>query len=207
MITVKCDNCEKVLQAPDDQAGMKLKCPHCGDMNTLPPKSPGRVDRAAAKGLPPDSGPEQTVLRVRPEMFRARPLLFMGHLVVLAAGVVGGFYFGTSQHNSTMVGVSIVAAVIALGSLGVWKVRKLGSSLEITNKRSIERVGILSRFTSEILHEDVRNVQISQTFPERLMGIGTIGISSAGQDGLEISVKDIRKPDRIRELIDQYRPM
>ena len=212
MLLIKCDNCEKQIEAPDDAAGKKVKCPHCGDIHIVRPAGDvplaKAVDPAAkADGLPPDSGPEQSVIKVRPEMFRARPLTFSGLFLGFLAGVVGSIYFGAVSHNSAMLGVSAAVGVVALICFAVWKVKNLASSLEITNKRTIERLGLFSRFTSEILHEDVRNVQISQSFRERLFGVGTIGISSAGQDGLEISVKDIRQPDRIRELIDRSRPM
>jgi phage FluMu protein Com len=202
MITIKCDNCEKLIEAPDDPKVEKVKCPHCGDINLIKRNSkPG-----PAKGLPPDSGPEQSVIKVRPEMFRARPMVFSVLFLALVGGI-GGAVVGGYNGNAGLLWVSVVVALVAFGFFAVWKIRNLGSSLEITNKRTIERVGLFSRFTSEILHEDVRNVQITQSFAERIMGVGRIGISSAGQDGLEISVKDIRDPDKIRELIDQYRPM
>jgi phage FluMu protein Com len=203
MITIKCDNCEKLIEAPDDPKVEKVKCPHCGDVNLLPERE---SKASPTKGLPPDSGPEQSVIKLRPEMFRARPLVFSLLLIALIGGVAGAIYGGSSGNPGVLWG-SLILALAAAGIFGFWKVKNLGSSLEITNKRTIERVGLFSRFTSEILHEDVRNVQISQTFAERIMGVGKIGISSAGQDGLEIAVKDIRNPDKIRELIDQYRPM
>jgi phage FluMu protein Com len=203
MITINCDNCEKLIEVPGDTRAEKVKCPHCGDINVLPQKA---AKTGPGKDLPPDSGPEQTVIKVRPEMFRARPivfsLLFLGLVGGLAGAAYGGYY-----GNPGILWVSVVVTIVALGCFAVWKVKNLASSLEVTNKRTIERLGLFSRFTSEILHEDVRNVQISQSFAERIMGVGRIGISSAGQDGLEIAVKDIRSPDKIRELIDRYRPM
>lgn len=208
MITLTCDNCDKQFEVGDDQVGKKVKCPGCGDVNIVPGGKPaGRPDRAAAAGYPPDSGPEQRVMRVRPEMMRAKPMWFLLHMIVLLGGVGGAIYFGAVNSNSAGLIVSGIAGVLALGSLLVWKISNLGSALEITNKRSIERVGLFSKFTSEILHDDIRNIQVTQSFKERMLGIGTIGISSAGQDGVEIVVKDIRSPDKIREVIDLYRPM
>ncbi len=203
MITKACDRCEKLIQAPDDAAGKKVKCPHCGDINLFEAKAGSSPARTAAT----DSEPERQILRVRPEMLRARPLTFLGLSIGLIASISGVVYFLTQRPGNATVWVCVAAAVVFLGIFTVWKVKNLGSCLEVTNKRTIERLGLLSRFTSEILHEDVRNIQITQTFRERIMGIGGIGISSAGQDGLEITVQGIRNPDRIREIIDQYRPM
>src|SRR5882757_8816219 len=100
MITIKCDNCEKTIEAPDDQAGQKLKCPNCGDVNILPTKQAPKADRATAKGFPPATGPEKTVIKARPEMFRAKPTWFMTHVIVLLAGAGGAIYFGAISKNS-----------------------------------------------------------------------------------------------------------
>src|SRR5690606_18183491 len=92
MIRKNCDNCDRLLEVPDDQAGTKVRCPDCGDMNVIPQGAPAAMvgsgggggggggegpaeartvrpdsasaepDRAAAAGYPPDSGPEQKVL-------------------------------------------------------------------------------------------------------------------------------------------------
>jgi hypothetical protein len=40
-----------------------------------------------------------------------------------------------------------------------------------------------------------------------VLGIGNIGISSAGQEDFEIEVRDIPSPARLREVIDLYRPL
>lgn len=212
MITIQCDNCEKPFEVPDDKAGTKIKCPSCGDMNVIPGKpvpSP-RVDRATVKGLPPAAGPEQTIIRARPEMFRAKPALYLFHILVILAGFGGGaaFGFGWGMTASPILGwICGGVGLVALGSLLVWKIKNMGNSLEVTTRRSIEHVGLFSKFTSEILHDDVRNLQITQSFRERIMGVGSIAISSAAQNEVEITVKDVRNPNRIREVIDLYRPM
>jgi uncharacterized membrane protein YdbT with pleckstrin-like domain len=79
--------------------------------------------------------------------------------------------------------------------------------LTITNKRAIERDGLLKKDISEVLHDDIRNVQTHQTLRQRLLGIGDIGISSAGQEDFEIQVRDVPNPGKIREVIDLYRPL
>jgi uncharacterized membrane protein YdbT with pleckstrin-like domain len=52
---------------------------------------------------------------------------------------------------------------------------------------------------------DVRNVQLDQTFFQRVFDVGQIGVSSAGQAGLEINVTGIPQPERVKDLIDSYR--
>jgi hypothetical protein len=46
---------------------------------------------------------------------------------------------------------------------------------------------------------------VNQSFLQRLFKVGTIGISSAGQSGVEIGVDGLSNPDQIRDLINKYR--
>lgn len=209
MIRLTCDNCEKPIDVGDEMAGQKVKCPECGDIN-LVPSGPARAsapvrDRAAEAGYPPMAGPEVTVMRVRRAMFRAKPIRFM----LLFVGAVGGLVGGAVMAFTPPLLVGAIAAgvvgLVCLCVLGFWKLTTLGESLEITNKRTVERTGILSKFTTEVRHQDIRNIQVSQSLHERMFKVGRIGISSAGQDGLEIVADDIPNPDKIREIIDLYR--
>lgn len=221
MITFPCDRCERPLEFDDAQAGQKVECPHCGDVNVVraraavskpgpsakPPAGKSAADRAAAKGLPPDSGPEQRVAMVRPAMFRASPFVFAGLCLVASGGIVGGTVLLLTAALAVWGVLALVAGVAALGWLGVWKVKTLGAGLEITNKRTIEVRGLLSRSTSEVMHDNIRNVRLTQTFWNRLCGVGRIEISSSGQDDLEIRMDGVPRPRRILEIIDAYRPM
>jgi uncharacterized membrane protein YdbT with pleckstrin-like domain len=53
--------------------------------------------------------------------------------------------------------------------------------------------------------EDVRNIQVSQSFFQRIFGVGWVGISSSGQSGIEIGVDGIPDPEMVRGLINQGR--
>ena len=77
--------------------------------------------------------------------------------------------------------------------------------LEISNKRTVRKEGIVRRNSSEVLHDHVRNVEIRQSFLQRLTNVGYLGISSSGQDGIEIEVRDLPKPYELKSLIDAYR--
>lgn len=217
MIRKPCDNCDRIIEVDDDMAGSKVECSACGDINVMPgadaqPSTPGAAGagRAGKLGLPPDHGPEQQVLKVRPAMIRAKPLLFMFYALALLAGLTGVVWgmlgTGTGLKTTAMIGGGLVA-VVALGLLAAWKVATLSAALQITNKRTVHRQGLLSKATSEVVHDNIRNVQVTQTFWQRLWNVGTLGLSSSGQDGIEIEITDIPRPERVREVIDAYRPL
>ncbi len=95
--------------------------------------------------------------------------------------------------------------VIGLIILLVWYIRCLGTTLTITNEQTTLRRGILSKFTNDVFHENVRNIIVRQTMFQRMFGVGYIGISSAGQSGIEIEVSGIPDPDRVKQIIDDCR--
>jgi phage FluMu protein Com len=218
MITITCDKCERLLSVENDLAGSKIACPHCGDINVVPQPgqststasqstSPARADRASTAGYPPDSGPEQRVKIVHPAVIRAHPFSILGLWTLILLSAVGVIYLGLIRNSTAWLIGSGVILLAALATLGVWKVLSLSETLEITNKRSVLRRGLLSKATTEVVHDDIRNFQITQTFLQRVLKVGTIGISSAGQDAVEIVMHDAPHPEEVRKVIDLYRSL
>jgi len=124
---------------------------------------------------------ETTLYQSHPSMFRNHPILFTLSIVLIAAYGAG------------------------LLILLMWWLQVLGTTLIVTDERVTLRKGILSKHTNEVYHTDVRNVQVSQGVFQRMLGVGTIGISSAGQADVEIEVAGMPKPQRIKDIIDQHR--
>ncbi len=212
MILIHCDRCEQKLTFGDEFAGQKVECPHCGDMNKLPasgeaaPTSSAAPDRAAAHGLPPDDGPETRVITVRPSLIRSRPFLAAALGLAPLALMIALWIMIPSDKRP----VWVLVALPALGwlVLGSWALFvRISTSLEITNKRTVIHEGLLSRSTSEVLHDHVRNIEIDQSFINRVCRVGKIGISSSGQDGIEVECEHIPDPRRLKEVIDLYRPL
>ena len=123
---------------------------------------------------------EQILYESHPAMFRTHPILFILCLVLC------------------LVGVGLVILLF-------WGLACAGTTLTVTEKRVILRKGLLSKYVNEIMISDVRNIQVSQSFLQRLFGVGTIGISTAAQSGIEIEVLGIPDPDQVREIIDAHR--
>ena len=121
-------------------------------------------------------------------LYEAHPAMFRNH----------PFYF-------VLCVVLILAVGVGLILLLVWWIQVLGTKLTVTNEQTTLRRGILSKFTNDVFHSNVRNIQVRQSFFQRLFNVGWIGMSSAGQSGLEIEVNGIFDPDKVKELIDDHR--
>lgn len=166
-------------------------------------------DRPTKHGLPPDFGAEQSVLTLRPAFYRAKPvrsLLLVVLPVIATAITISVAESGTKMSYGAW--ALLISAIVCWVPLTVWWfVATRGRGLEITNKRTIERRGLLSKSTDEVLHDHVRNVKVDQTFYHRVVRIGQIGIASSGSDQTEIIMEDLPNPNRVREIIDLYRPL
>ena len=123
---------------------------------------------------------EETLYVASPSMFRNHPFGFLLTCVLCLVGV--GFII-----------------------FGVWYLRARATELTVTNLRTRLHKGWLARSITEVWHRDIRNVQLTQTFFQRVLGTGRLGISSSGQAGIEIDVSGLRNPDEIKTLIDKYR--
>ncbi len=124
---------------------------------------------------------EETLLELHPAMFRSNPLGFVISVLLIAA-----------------VGIGLLI-------LGWWWLETRAAELTITNKRTTQRTGLISKNTTEVLHRDVRNIQVSQSALQRIFGVGSLGISSAGQAGIEIQFSGVVDPDSVKALIDRHR--
>ena len=81
-----------------------------------------------------------------------------------------------------------------------WYVQTRATKLTVTEKEVIFETGLLNKDHAEVNITSVRTVRVRQTFFDRLFGVGTVEIFTAG-DAPEITARGLPDPNRIRELI------
>ncbi len=143
-------------------------------------------------------------------------LLIFGVLTYIAAADVYG-WTGLSVYNHLIPSVSLASIslakwlfylflllfVIGLLRLLVRYLRWISIVYAVTSRRVIVQRGILGRTFDEIPVLQVRGVDVHQSFGERILGYGTIRVSSEG--GRAIGNEDwngIPKPFRFQKLIE-----
>jgi membrane protein YdbS with pleckstrin-like domain len=211
MIHFRCPNCNDQMSVPESLAGQSQACPGCGNV-TFVPTATFVPTIASAPAPPPASqaGRRKDVAKsvrkklvVSPSMWRNRPLLFGVFLLGLLMGLM---YHAVEQSTSDVNATDpqnigkIVMAVFG-GLLVLWWLRCKTTKLTITDDRVVLRHGLLAKHTNEVRAADVRNVQVSQGMLQRLFGVGTLAVSTAGTGGVEILVGGIPAPQRIKERI------
>jgi membrane protein YdbS with pleckstrin-like domain len=63
--------------------------------------------------------------------------------------------------------------------------------------------GIVSRSTSEVRVNNIRTVAMEQGIIERIFGLGTVKIGSAGTDGYEVVFFGVTSPSRVKDIVRQ----
>ncbi|WP_448577465.1 PH domain-containing protein [Thermosphaera sp.] len=138
---------------------------------------------------------EQILYRAHPSLWRQSPLAVAAWLLLALLGGLFAFAWVESLYISA-------AALLIVGAK--W-VRCQATTLTVTDRKIVMRRGLLARHESEILHRDVRNVQVVQSAMQRIMGVGTVAISSAATGGIEIEVSGLRQPRKAAAVIDAAR--
>lgn len=124
---------------------------------------------------------EEVLLRTRPRVAKGNPFGFV--FLLLFVPLMG----------------------IGLLFLFFWFLSARNSKIEVTNRRVRTKEGILSNRTSELGLHEVKNIKIRQGPFQNFTGCGTLLISSAGQGGVEIRMKNLEDPQRIRDFIYEQR--
>jgi len=122
------------------------------------------------------------IYQAHPAMFRAHPFWFILFVLLIAA-------FG-----------------LGLLILLYWYIKTRATTLTVTEHELLYEKGILSKERLSVSLRHVRSVQINQSFVNRILGVGTVEIATAG-DEPEFAVKDMPDPHEIREAISRAQAM
>ena len=164
-----------------------VKCPECGNqVSTAAPACPKCGAPIALQGIgAPLATIQQTSkqLIVENDVWKDNPsyLYYLGH-----------FIFGVLL--LPLFGFGLLFILYAL-------LDRNTKLYTLTNKRVMSKAGIISRQIHEVGVKDIRNINVKQGILERLFGLGTVEIASAGTAGIEVKFIGIRDPMRARDLI------
>jgi uncharacterized membrane protein YdbT with pleckstrin-like domain len=124
----------------------------------------------------------QVVYEAHPAMFRAHPFWFILCVLLIAA-----------------LGIGIVILLY-------WYIKTRATALTVTDQELMYERGILSKDRTSVSLKHIRSVNIAQGFVNRVMGVGTVQISTAG-DEPEFTIADMSDPYVIQEAITKAQEM
>jgi uncharacterized membrane protein YdbT with pleckstrin-like domain len=124
----------------------------------------------------------QVVYEAHPAMFRAHPFWFILCVLLIAA-----------------FGVGIILLLY-------WYIKTRATALTVTDQELMYERGILSKDRTSVSLKHIRSVNIAQGFVNRVMGVGTVQVSTAG-DLPEFTIADMPDPYVIQEAIAKAQEM
>ena len=83
--------------------------------------------------------------------------------------------------------------------------RRLSVKYRLTNQRLFHEAGILRRVTDRIEIIDVDDVTVEQGIVERMLGVGTIRVTSSDRTSPELHMPGIDHVKEVADTIDQAR--
>jgi uncharacterized membrane protein YdbT with pleckstrin-like domain len=106
------------------------------------------------------------------------------------------------NHPFGFLGSILLIPVFGLGVLILlyWYLQTKASRLSIYENEIHYEKGLLSKEHSEVAISSIRTVRVKQTFFNRIFGVGSVEIYTAG-DNPEFVVAGLPDPNRIREII------
>jgi membrane protein YdbS with pleckstrin-like domain len=190
-----------------------LFCPQCGtkvpaDASASVKESPvtpvsaaaGNADPAGALGRrrPITDVPEETLWEGQ-----YSPKAMLG--TVVAAVVVSGLFIVAGISLSYWIVWLPLIGLVWLFAIGRYATRRLGVHYKMTNQMFYHRKGILTRTIDRIEAIDIDDVTWQQGFVERMVGVGSIKISSRDRTDPVFWLYGIEDVENVARLIDKAR--
>jgi len=103
--------------------------------------------------------------------------------------------------------IGFIVAVLLIAAFGLgllillaWYIKTKALKLTVTENEIVLEKGLLSKEHSEINIDSIRTIRVKQSFFNRIFGVGTIEIFTAG-DNPELVAVGMPEPNRVRELV------
>jgi len=101
--------------------------------------------------------------------------------------------------------IILISLLISAGIFAhVW-IERTSHKLKITENKIIYEQGFFSKKVKEIKKNDIRTVEIDQSFIDRLLNIGTLKIATPATAGYEIVFFGLKNPSAVKMKIEKLK--
>ena len=204
---------------------MKTDCPHCGAHHDVQPGDLGRTVRCSECGR--DFKAANPNLSPCPDCFEliskraatcphcGAPLNVSAETRPTKEAVSGD---GNREREiavlhpsalaylgSIILGIVTIPLLIGIFILLFVIIKIKFTSYILTDRRIIGKRGFIAQKRDEVWICDIRGINMKQRVWQRIIGTGNICIGTAATGGEEITMKDVRNPEKIMQNINSLR--
>lgn len=129
--------------------------------------------------------------------------LWIGAALATVAGLVAVVIWSNNGLGWSIFGIAVL--LVWGGLLLTLTYRRLGVKYRLTNHRLFHEKGILRRVTDRIEIIDIDDVTFEQGLVERMLGVGTIHVSSSDRTSPELLMPGIDNVKEVADTIDNAR--
>lgn len=156
---------------------------------------PARFERAEWLHLAPD---EEVLWAGHPSFVPYLPRYLLGSAFVLG-GLLGMAVLDAWNAGLLGVGAVVIGILIAAQS----HYGRVSTGYVITTTQVYHKEGLISRDVTQIRYDRIQNTSFSQSITERLLSYGDVVITSAGTGEVEILLRSVPEPARIKRLLTE----
>lgn len=128
-------------------------------------------------------------------------ILFFKPGAVLLAGVILAAVLGQVPDQSSLWYVGAVVAAIGLVWTAVHWIELMTSEFAVTTTRLIFKVGLVARYTTELLLSKVETIGVTQSLLGRILNFGDLTVTGTG--GTKEIFRRVRDPIGFRNTVQQ----
>ena len=191
-----CTQCG--AEIPDDATF----CPNCGERVGAPPKKSDPDPQTIAERLRGSDNDDDEEIDLWRGGYSAKAMI--GNWIAGGIATVVLIVAAIAMPPSLPLAIGAIL-LIWIVLIGLVLYRKLSVRYELTSQRFIHKSGILKRVTDRIEVIDIDDVTFEQGLIQRLLGVGSIRITSSDRTHPELPLLGIDRVDEVANLIDEAR--
>ncbi len=224
MIEFKCGECDAVIEVVDGFAGTDGKCPHCGAAVMVPgvavegassPEAPAPASTPPAEETPdaqpqdaaaptdasapeadaaPEASGEQTLMMRRPVQRAYVRRILIGAGLVVAVTILLILF-------KVHLALALLLPLLIIGG-GTWLrtwISVHANEYRLTTERLFYRKGLIARHIEEIELFRIKDVTVTQSAAERILGVGSVTILSTDDTTPVFVMRHIPNPVGAKE--------
>jgi uncharacterized membrane protein YdbT with pleckstrin-like domain len=174
-----------------------MRCPQCGFEAATGATFCSRCGQRMVTPRP-EAKHEFALAKILPSWWQATGS-FLSALVMAGLGALI-FVHGRSGWPLAA-GLLVLAWMVVASAV----LTRRSTSWSITSERLIERRGLLARTRREIELADIRSVEVDRRLIQRMLGLGSVVVSSAASADFSIRMQGVADPEAIAETVRRAR--